>query len=121
VDLGATCTAFDTHGHHCTTWTPSPRLLLCTTQVPAPTPPHAAFVFPCSHCPAVWDKKFGWNFHDYGHKKYIVHRKEYEHDDEEDDDEYDDCDDEDNDDCKEKVYYRICYYKKNHKKVSGVG
>jgi hypothetical protein len=83
---------------------------------------------PC--IPAVSGKlfplKFNFDFHSYGHEQYIQHKKfygdDYEKDeekDEEKDDEYDDCDEEDNDDCKEKVYYRICYFKKNHKRVSG--
>lgn len=91
----------------------------------------ACMLAPAPCIPAVSGKlfplKFNFDFHSYGHEKYILHKKFYGNDyekdveeDEEKDEEYDDCDEEDNDDCKEKVFYRICYLKKNHKRVSGV-
>jgi hypothetical protein len=60
--------------------------------------------------------KWDFDFHSYGHQKYILYKKFYEKDEEED--ECHECDEEDNDKCYKKVYYRICYYKHNHKRVS---
>lgn len=71
---------------------------------------------PAPNCPAV-TYKWDFDFHSYGHQKYILYKKFYEKDEEEE--ECHDCDEEDNDKCYKKVYYRICYLKHNHKRVSG--